>query len=621
MKNKRSKISAFLFAVMLCFTVTAGQAAQKELPKRTPGSLPVVLEADSVSFDERAHTVLADGHAVVTYQDLVLHADRITMDSQENVIRGYAADGKRIRMQRTAWNALIGKTESQTLTGTFLEYHIDDSTGFLEGAEGSTTAENGMVFVAGGTAEVAPPEVAHKRGWAHGHNLKRSLPEDMIVRWNDASYTTCRQDDPHYHFVSKKAVLIPNRYIILNRPRVYAGKRFLFTVPFDIRVNQGPRRRNKLSVVPNYDSDKRYGLQATYTIPWKNGRVKLGAAIWTKGISEYDYRVDHKLTDWLSVYGGSNYHYDDDLRETKSRPFWGMIAEHSGWAMELGWAEREKRSIVKRPGEKEYETTLWRKPEFEITSPWIGLHIGDVSQYLRFKGDWGKFEETGVNRRQYKGGFIERYGWGVDYYTDYPFRIGLWTVSPFFKFDYWNYAYKDYSDRQIITTGTVGLRASSGIFEMGSAYEQRRVSGSSAFGNGWDRSSDADTFYQRVGVKIGPSLRFSAQATVDLTKHKHELKTVDYILTYNNSCCTRWELTYHDDKLPGDKDNWFTLTFAINAFPDTAFKWGNHSVSNPFGLPGKLTPKRKPGYVPTMMEADGTQQAEDGEIRVPVFDL
>jgi LPS-assembly protein len=195
-------------------------------------------------------------------------------------------------------------------------------------------------------------------------------------------------------------------------------------------------------------------------------------------------------------------------------------------------------------------------------------------------------------------------------------------LSPFFKLDYWNYAYKnDRSDRQIITKGTVGLRASCGIFEMGTAYEQRRVSGSSAFGNGWDRVSDADTFYQRVGIKISPSLRFSAQATIDLTKHKRELKTVDYILTYNNSCCTRWELTYHDDKLPGDKDNWFTLTFAITAFPDTAFKWGNHSVANPFGRPGKLKPRIMPGYVATMMESDGTLQAEKAEIRIPVFDL
>ena len=600
----------------------ASWAAQKELPKKNTGTLPVVLEADEVSFDEAHHSVEAKGHAFVRYMDLRLHADRITMDTKENVICAYSQEGKRLRVEREGWNPVMERVEAQELSGTYLEYHLNDSTGLLKVPEGTTAVENGTLYISGGTAEVAPPAIAHDKKWVHGRNVRKSSPDDMIVRMSGASYTTCPQDEPHYHFTSKKAVLIPNRYIILHKPRVYAGKRFLFTVPFNVTVNQGPRRKDKISIRPNFDDDKRYGLEAEYKKAWNTGFVKLGAAVWTKGITEYDYRIDQRLNSWMALYAGSKYHYEDQTRETKNRPFWGMTMEHSGWALDVGWAQREKRNILKSAGDKEYETTVWRKPEAKLTSPWIGLHIGDVSQYLRFKGNWGKFEETGVNRWLYSGGFIERYGWGVDYYIDYPFRVGRWWITPFFKADYWNYAYKnDRSDRQEITTGTVGIRATCGIFELGSAYVQRRVSGRSAFGNGWDRVNDEDTFYQRIGVKLGPSLRFSVQAIFDLTGDKHEWKTMSYILTYNNSCCTWWEFVINEDKRPINNNNWMTLSFGINAFPESRYKWGNHSVENPFGLPGKLIPKAKPGYVPTMMETDGTLEAENAEIRIPVFDI
>ncbi len=617
MEKTHSLFIMLMLIAALCFA-GAASAAQKELPKKVPGSQPVVLEADSVTFDEKAHTVVAEGHAVVNYLDMVLNADRITMDSQKNIVRAYAVEGKRIRVWRSAWNPLILKQETQTLAGTFLEYHIDDATGYIETGEGTATAEMGMIYINGGKLEVAPPAIAYERKWVHGRDIKKSLPEDSIIRWDKVSYTTCRQDDQHYHFVSKKAVLIPGKHMTLYRPRVYAGKRFLFTIPFNVSINQGPRKKNRISLRPNYDDDKKLGMQAVYVHSWKNGKATLGVAKWTKGITEYDYRIDQKLTDWLAVYVDGKYHYDDVLRETKIRPTWGVTAAHSGWTARVSWAERQKHSIVRRPGEKEYETTIWRKPQVQLTTPWVGLHIGDVSQYVRLKGDWGRYQDTG---RQRQGYFIERYGWGIDYYIDYPFRVGKWSLSPFFKVDYWNYGYEDKRHNRFeITTATTGLRASCGVFEIGSAYEHRRVFGRS--GCGWDSVSDADTFYQRVGVKIGPSLRFSVQGMWDLSKTTHDKFTnISYILTYDNSCCTRWELTFHDDKRHVDNNNWFTLSFAINAFPDSRFKWGNHSVENPFGRPGGLVPKRKPGYQATLMEIDGTLQAEQSEIRVPIFDI
>lgn len=619
MRHTQLKRALILLCALLCLC-GASEAAQRELSQTPPGQFSAVMEADSVSFDEATSTAVAEGHAHVTYQDMILYADRITMDSRENVIRAFALEGKRIRVERKAWNPLLNKMESQNLDGTYFEYHLSDATGRLESAHGTTDVEMGVLVVKGSSAEIAPAEIARERRWVHARNVRKSKTSDSLIRWNDASYTSCPQDEPHYRFVSKKAVLIPGRYIILHHPRVYAGETHLFTLPFNVTVNQGPRRNHALVILPNSDGDKGVGLEAKYRHTWRGGEFQIGGGLWEYHIKEYEYRIDQKLGSWISAYVGMNHHYDDDLEETKSRPFWGTTMAYAGWALDLGWAEREKRSVVKVLGEKEYETTLWRKPEAALTAPWISLHAGDFSQYFRFKGDWGKFQETGTRRSL---GFIERYGWGIDYYTDYPFRTGAWTLSPFFKVDYWNYGYKnDSSDRQEITIGTIGIRASSGNFEFGTAFQQRRVSGRSGFAAGWDRFRDQDAVYQRIGVKVGPSLMLSVQGVFDTKARRADLlKEAAYILSYDNSCCTRWELTFHDDLTDRNNNDWFTLSIAVNAFPDAQFKLGSKRVGNPFGLPGGLKLKRKAGCAATMMEIDGTRQAEDGEIRLPVFDI
>ncbi|MDY4033037.1 MAG: hypothetical protein SOY64_08305 [Pyramidobacter sp.] len=611
-----TKYSTCLGGLVLVLSLLASTndvwAAQKKLPEVTADTLPVVLEADGIEFDEVNHLATARGHAVVRYTDLVFRADRVTLDSETNVIRAFASAGKKIKIQRH---------NADTLTGDFLEYHLNDSTGYLEGAEGSSKVPHGAVYIKGARVEIADPQTAHEKKWLRGKYLRGNAPDSAVVRWNSASYTTCKQEHPHYLLRSKKIVMVPGKYIVLHHPRVYAGSAYLFTMPFNMVVNQKPKAKNVVTIMPNYDSDKHLGLEARSTFSWDAGQLALGAGIWQEGMFEYRARVDQQVAPWLSLYAGDNHQYDSSTDETKSRPFWGVALARSGWAMDIGWAQREKRSVVRKPGQKEYETTLWRDPEVELTSPWVGLHIGDFSQYARFKGNWGRFQETGVDRKGYQGDFIERYGWGIDYYTEYPFRLGAWTVSPFFKGDYWNYGYKnDGSDRQIVTIGTLGVRASCGGFEIGSAFEQKRVSGRSAFGNGWDRNYDTDTFYQRVGVKIGPSLTFAVQGVFDLSGDKNELSSMGYILTYDNSCCTRWELTVNDDLTDSNNNDWITLSFAITAFPDSRFKIGNENLSNPFGRPGGLVVRRQ-RYEPTLMEKDGTEQAENTEIAMPKFDV
>ena len=94
-----TKYSTCLGGLVLVFSLLAPTndvwAAQKKLPEVTADTLPVVLEADSIEFDEVNHLATAQGHAVARYADLVFRADRVTLDAETNVIRAFASAGKK----------------------------------------------------------------------------------------------------------------------------------------------------------------------------------------------------------------------------------------------------------------------------------------------------------------------------------------------------------------------------------------------------------------------------------------------------------------------------------------------------------------------------------------------
>lgn len=586
---------------------TVSENAMSENAKK----IPMVVEADEIAYDEQHAQAIANGHVAVDYADMQLFADRAAFVSEGNIIKAYAAEGKQI---------LVKQNNTQMLKGRYFEYHLNEREGSFDAPEAVSQVPYGNVYVKGKGLEIADVESAHSKKWIHGKYLSNTASDDVALRWNDVTYTTCSQEKPHYHLKSKKAVMLPNQFIVLHTPRVYAGSNCLLTIPFNILVRSKKKAQSTFTISPNYDNDKKAGLEAKAAFSWKTGKVNLAASYWTEDIFEYGVRVDQKITDWMSVYSIVDRSYDDDLKDTKNRPKWGALMSHSGWKLEAGWAEREKRSVVRKPGLKEYETTLWRRPDINITSPWAGIHTGILSQYFRIKANYGSYQETGSNLAAHSD-FIERYGWGIDYYTELPFKLGSWMVSPFLKGDYWNYGYKDNArNRQIISIATYGIRAQCGILELGSAYSQKRVSGHSAFTNGWDANYDTDTFYQRLGVKIGRDLTFSVQGIWDMTGNESDFSSIGYILSYDNNCCVHWTLTYNDDVSDQDSNNWITFSFAINAFPDTQFKVGSDSLDNPFGRPGGLPQKGK--NVPkTLMEREGTEQAEENEIKFPIFDI
>lgn len=562
------------------------------------------LDAESIYYNERTGRTEAQGKAELHYQDIILKAHRLEFDTEANLVMAWGEDGKPLEVQQGA----------SLLTGSYAEYDLNSGLGNLDMPQGQMPAGRGVAYIKGREAETAPVEKAFEDKWFKGKYLKAADDAERAIRWHDVSLTTCRgETHQHYLLKTKRLTVVPGKWVIARRPQVYLEGQYLFTYPFDYVV-RGKKQKNSFMPSLNYDSDLGVGLTSGGAFYWNGGQLSLKASWWSKVGLEYAARVDQRLTNWLSIYAETNYLYDKDLEEKKARPHWGALFGAGGWSGKLYWAEREKLSVVKVPGDKAYETTLWRSPDLHVYSPWLGIHTGSFSQYVRLEGMWGRYQESGRFRRG--SNWTQRAAWQVSYYTEYPFQVGQWSFVPFFSASYARFYYDDAADSaQHVTQGTLGLIARNGSFEAGLAYVRQRASGRSAMS--WDRYSDSDTLYPRLAFHLSPYWRLQVQGLINMRsssgggRTSRELKSLGWQLTYDNLCCTRWIFTVIDDLTDRD-DNIYGISFEVTAFPESRYALGTQSLPNPFGRPGGLT-MRAPRK-PSVIEQEGVLLRDQEEI-------
>ena len=570
--------------------------------------VPTTLNADQVEYDQKSGLATAEGNAVLMCSGMKLRASRIRMNTKTQLVE--------------AWSDSVGEpivfsSGPQIVRGKYAVYQLDEKKGQLIEATGQMPAGLGTAYLKSSEAELAPVQDALSQGWFKSRYAQETTQDDVAVKMHDVIVTTCKQVHPHYHLRTRQMVIVPGRWVIAKSPRVYLKGHLVFIYPFDLVISGTGGRRKPFAPSLTYDSNRQFGIVSKGAFFWTGGQLSIDMYLWSHVGFEGKVRVDQSITPWLSAYAEDSYQWNKELDQKKLRPRWGFLLGHSGWNAELYWAERQTLSVYRRPGEEAYETTLWRKPEFKVSSPWVGLYIGNWGQYCQFDGVWGRYQEAGLYRDP---AWRTRWGWGGRYFTDYVFSLGReWTVTPFVDASYHQYHYDvTGSPTQDVTTAKVGVLLRHRGFSLGLAYLRQRVSGRSPFS--WGRFSDADQLYPRIGFDVTSHWHLDVQGLVDLRDsrasdgHWHrELKSVDYQLIYNNHCCSRWWFFVHDDLTDKDDDK-YGIAFEVTAFPESRQALGLAGISNAFSRPG--VPARKQAsstkhVLPPTLETEKTSE-EDG---------
>ncbi len=142
------------------------------------------------------------------------------------------------------------------LTGEHLTYSLETRRVFLPMPRGKMDA----LHMQGNDVRVMPMDDAVKFGVLRSRPKKKKTDgeDEQITEWLNVTTTTCDFEKPHYRLKSKKVVIIPNKKMIIRRPRIYIGEKCIFTYPFDYVARLGPREQSLLPYFA-YDSNKGMG--------------------------------------------------------------------------------------------------------------------------------------------------------------------------------------------------------------------------------------------------------------------------------------------------------------------------------------------------------------------------
>lgn len=517
----------------------------------------VHIDADSVVYQENTGIATADGNVKVRSKTMRLFAPHVEYNSNSQLVEAFSDERGKVDLF----------SGPDRLTGEHLTYSLETRRGVLTDASGKMEA----LFMKGNDVRVMPMEDAVKFGVLKSRPKKKKTDaeDEQITEWLNVTTTTCDFEKPHYRLKSKKVVIIPNKKMIIRRPRVYIGEKCIFTYPFDYVARLGPREQSLLPYFA-YDSNKGMGggLKG-YVDLGTVGELKVNAIYWSDNMWEARLRYSRDiLLEGLSVFLESDRLYDSDSEEIMWRPKWGLeYNAPNGWRAVLYQAQRELIETEMRPG-VEQRFNVWTDPEFGIYSPWYG----DASDWgrIRFFGIYGRYQDNLATVQPWR----ERILFGAEM-TGSP-DVGNFFFKPFYGARYVYHTYEGGDQTQDLIDGWLGVSWKIGDFSFSSMYFRRWADGSSPLA--WDRYADNENFYQTVSFPLpfGASWEkwtFSVTAAYD--NISREIASMYYSVNYNKHCTT-WHLWISDNKA-GDEIK-AGLFFYINAYPD--IKIGIQSETN-----------------------------------------
>lgn len=535
-------IRTFLLGLVFISVLFLTPLSAEEIPEE------VHIDADSVVYQENTGIAKAEGNVKVHNKSMRLFAPRVEYNSNNQLVEAFSDQRGRVTLF----------SGPDKLTGEHLTYSLETRRGIMTDASGKMDA----LYLQGGNVKVMPMNDAVKFGVLKSRPNKSKNdtdPEDdQITEWLNVTTTTCDFEKPHYRLKSKKVIIIPNKKMIIRRPKIYIGEKCIFTYPFDYVAKLGPKEQSLLPYF-SYDSNKGMGGGIAGYLELGNvGELKINTIYWSKNVWEANLQYRREILKGLSVFLESERLYDSDSDEIMWRPKWGLeYNAPNGWRAILYQAQRELIETEMRPG-LEQRYNVWTDPEFGIYSPWYG----DASNWgrIRFFGIYGRYQDNLAIVMPLR----ERIVFGTEM-TGSP-DVGDFFLKPFYGARYVYHTYEGGDQTQDLIDGWFGVRWKIGAFNFSSRYFRRWTEGTSPLA--WDRYVDNENIYQTVSFPLpfGESWEkwtFSVTAAYD--NIINDIASMRYSVNYNKHCIT-WNLWVKDNR--SSDEITAGIFFFINAYPD-----------------------------------------------------
>ena len=199
------------FLVFLLFSLLTISLFSQD---KVPPQLPVVVDAQTVSYDPDRGVIRAKGKVKITYKEIKVFCEEAEVDT----------------------NTSIGKLKG----GVRIEHK-----------EGIIYGENTVYNFEKKTAEITDFRLSKEPFYAYGESVEKVSEEEYHL--NRGYVTTCNLPEPHYRFSAKKILFYPGRKIVAKNVVLKVGKIPVFYIPYYLQPAKDKLPR--VSLVPGKDKD------------------------------------------------------------------------------------------------------------------------------------------------------------------------------------------------------------------------------------------------------------------------------------------------------------------------------------------------------------------------------
>jgi len=297
-KNKRKKhnlriyLAAALLALFLLMQISSASTAAE-----------YVLTADQIIFREEENTILFKGNALFESADFSVSADQMLVNRERKTVKGE--------------NNIVIKTADNEIFGDSLEFNYENEEGTLYGAE----SRIGELNIAGSRLEIT----------------SFSPVEGFL---DDAFFTPCIREEPHYHFKAREIVINPDNTLdIFSIIPHIAGIPVFYLPYYSVRYSSEDGEESLVSTypLPTVGYEQGVGVTVEFSYPYQINEKNSGRFYyWKGGDSEKDinFRHDYKITDNLNFRARYDYLYrydtEDDVLDDEEEEAAASLAYRKG---------------------------------------------------------------------------------------------------------------------------------------------------------------------------------------------------------------------------------------------------------------------------------------------------
>jgi len=203
----------------------------------TPDSLnsdmggKVIYQSDRIEYDMESESTDLFGEANIDYTDMNLKAGFINVAWRSNILKALPSSESDSTIDEL--RPTMVEEGNEPMTGDTMIYNLDTQHGKV--IRGKTKAED---------------------GYYHGKEIRNQSMDVFYI--DDAIYTTCDLDDPHFHFDMNKMKMINNDKVVARPIVLYIADIPIFGLPFGVFPHQKGRRHSGW-IMPSYGTDNRWG--------------------------------------------------------------------------------------------------------------------------------------------------------------------------------------------------------------------------------------------------------------------------------------------------------------------------------------------------------------------------